>query len=533
MSNLSTRSIIFRVIALIIIDAFALNLVVGIGTQYSVPLAIGILIGTLIINFVFIFDRFSVWRWTAPGLALMALLVVYPLINTVFVSLTNYGDGHLGTRDEVLNVLAQSYYKPKDAVTFKPSIFISNTPSNPAQGKDFVLWLVDPAGKAFVGSLEKGIVAEADAEAQFGKLGERSSAGIPATIGNFNQVARLNALRFVQVLKDQVAIRSGAYLVRVESLDSAPQLVQRFEYNATTGDLLDRESGTKYKEERGTFVTLNERGETVTLQGVGGWAVNIGAENFTRAITSESVRGPFFSVFIWTVVFAITSVFTTFALGLLFAIILNTADIPFRGLFRTLLVIPYALPAFISVLIWRGLLQPEGLITSVWQSLFHVKMDWFGEAWLARIAILAVNLWLGYPYMMIISMGALQSIPSDLYEAAVIDGANYWAQFRRITLPLLMVTVGPLLIGSFAFNFNNFAIIQLLTQGGPKPDAAAVAGQTDILISYTYRLAFAGTKGIDYGFASALTLFIFLIVAGVTVYNFRLSRRLEQVYSNG
>jgi ABC-type sugar transport system permease subunit len=532
MSSLSFRGLMFRLVALIVIDAFAINLIYGVATRFSVPLAIGIFVGTVLINFVYLFDRFGVWRWTAPGLALMALLVFYPLVNTVVVAFTNYSDGHLSTQAEVEAALAKEFYKPPNAISYKPTVYLSNTPSSPVRGEDFILGLTDPDGKQFLATPKAGIIPLADAEKTFGAFGEKNAEGFPATVGNFKLVPRLSSLQYLQVLKDQLSIQTPDALVRVESLDAAPQLVKRFDYNRDKGTLLDRESNRTYVLERGAFVYTKENGEKETLLGVGGWPVFIGTENFTKAILSDNVRGPFLGVFLWTVAFAIGSVFTTFALGLGFALVLNGNNVPLRGVFRSILILPYALPAFISILVWKGLLQPSGFVTEQFRAFTGVAPQWFDDPVLAKIAILLVNLWLGYPYMMLIASGALQSIPGDLYEAAVIDGANALQQFRKITVPLLLVAVGPLLIGSFAYNFNNFAIIQLLTAGGPRNDVGTAAGQTDIMISYTYRLAFGGTKGIDYGFASAITIFIFVIVAGVTIYNFRLSRNLEQVYTN-
>jgi ABC-type sugar transport system permease subunit len=130
--------------------------------------------------------------------------------------------------------------------------------------------------------------------------------------------------------------------------------------------------------------------------------------------------------------------------------------------------------------------------------------------------------------MFLVCTGALQSIPSDLTEAAAVDGATGLAAFRRITFPLLLVAVAPLLIASFAFNFNNFNIIYLLTEGRP-PIPGSDAGRTDILISYTYKLAFAGGRGADYGFASAVSFIIFLLVAGISAYSFRFTKAFEGV----
>ena len=134
---------------------------------------------------------------------------------------------------------------------------------------------------------------------------------------------------------------------------------------------------------------------------------------------------------------------------------------------------------------------------------------------------------------MLINLGSLQSIPNELYEAARVDGASGWQQFWHVTLPLLLVSVAPLLVSCFAFNFNNFGVIYLVTQGRPPiPGARTPAGATDILITYTYRLAFESGSGTDYGLASAVTILIFLIVGTLSWFNFRFTGTLEEVREN-
>jgi len=160
-------------------------------------------------------------------------------------------------------------------------------------------------------------------------------------------------------------------------------------------------------------------------------------------------------------------------------------------------------------------------------------VPWLQDPVWAKVALVILNLWLGFPYMMIVCLGALQSINQEMYEAALVDGASSWQQFRHITLPLLMVSVAPLLIASFSFNFNNFSVIYLLTRGRPPiVGAQTPAGHTDILISYTYRLAFESGRGVDYGLASAVTLVIFLITGTLTFINFRFTGALEEVRKN-
>jgi ABC-type sugar transport system permease subunit len=158
---------------------------------------------------------------------------------------------------------------------------------------------------------------------------------------------------------------------------------------------------------------------------------------------------------------------------------------------------------------------------------------WFTDQWWAKIAVLLINLWLSYPYFMLICSGALQSIPSDFYDAAQVDGAGAWQRFRLITLPLLLVAVGPLLIASFIFNFNNFNLIYIFNAGGPPMAGTPTpAGHTDILISYVYNLAFSGSRGINYGFAAAITIVIFFIVGTLTLIQFRYTRMWEEIGEN-
>jgi arabinogalactan oligomer/maltooligosaccharide transport system permease protein len=200
----------------------------------------------------------------------------------------------------------------------------------------------------------------------------------------------------------------------------------------------------------------------------------------------------------------------------------------FRGkkVYRSLLVIPYAIPGFLSLLVFRGLLNDDfGLINK----LLPFDPPWLFDPWWARLSVILVSVWLTTPYFLLVCMGALQSIPAELVEAAKVDGAGRWQVFRKVTLPLLLVVVTPLLIASFAYNFNNFNNVYLLTGGGPSTDDQAVAGATDILISYTYKLAFESGKGQDYGLASAISIYIFFIVAAMSASGFLRSKALENM----
>ncbi|MEZ4611986.1 MAG: ABC transporter permease subunit [Caldilineaceae bacterium] len=292
--------------------------------------------------------------------------------------------------------------------------------------------------------------------------------------------------------------------------------------------MVDQQTGVEYTPVDGTFTAAD--GSTLRP----GWAVTLGADNYVKLFTDPSLREPFVLVFIWTVVFAILSVVLTFSLGLFLAVVFNVEEMPLRNVLRSALLIPYTLPAFVAVPVWVGLLNPQYGVVSGWLvAIFGSAPPFFSDPTWARVGILFIQLWLGFPYMFVISTGALQALPKDVYQAAQIDGANPWQQFWSITFPLLMITMGPLLVASFAFNFNNFALIDLYAQGGPPMSGtASPVGWTDILVTYTYRIAFSGGSGADYGYASAITVVIFLILVVITYFQFRFTNMLEEQSEN-
>ena len=256
-----------------------------------------------------------------------------------------------------------------------------------------------------------------------------------------------------------------------------------------------------------------------------GWKENVGLKNFTRVLTDDTLRTGFVKIFLWNMFFAVFSVLSTFLLGMLLALLLNDPRLRGKAIYRSLLILPYALPTFITALVWKSMYNQDfGLINSY----TGLNVDWLGNPWAAKAAILVTNLWLGFPYMFIVCTGALQSIPGDVREAARIDGANAFRMLRSIIMPLLLVAVGPLLIASFAFNFNNFTLIFLLTGGGPFDAGNTSIGSSDLLITYAYRLAFSGTTP-NYGFAAAVSIFIFIIVALLSYSGFRRTKSLEEV----
>ena len=306
---------------------------------------------------------------------------------------------------------------------------------------------------------------------------------------------------------------------------------QRYLYNEDDDVLIDNSTGVICSNDGDNFIC---NGESVDP----GWRIFVGSENYKRLFSNQRIRGPLQLVTKWTFQFATLTVFLAFVVGLLLSITLNKENLKFKRLYRSLYILPYAIPAFVSVLVWKGLLNPDYGVINNWLDPIYTFFDIEPIKWLktkesARAAVLLVNTWLGFPYMFLITTGALQSIPKELIEAAKVDGASGIQTFWKITFPLLMVSISPLLIGSFAFNFNNFTLIFLLSGGGPPVIGSEVAvGWTDILISFSYRLAISGGRGNLFGLASSVTIIIFGIVLLISAISFRYTKRLERVYGN-
>ena len=249
----------------------------------------------------------------------------------------------------------------------------------------------------------------------------------------------------------------------------------------------------------------------------------MGGQNYEHIFTDRRFFQPFLRVFGWTVAFAALNTLFTFGVGVVLAALLNWDALRYRGFYRTMLFLPYAVPAFISIPVFRGLFNENlGEINLILGQLFDLHPGWFSDANLARSMVLIVNTWLGYPYMMILCMGLIKTIPPEIYEASALDGAGPLANFFRITLPLILRPIAPLLVASFATNFNNLTLIELLTEGAPDfLDTEVPAGATDLLASYTYRIAFRDS-GQHYALACAISTIIFVIVAALAVVNLRL-----------
>lgn len=384
----------------------------------------------------------------------------------------------------------------------------------------YTLWLVsDRDGRTFIAYPDQALQAVEATDTPPDAIEDYQRLNSGATMQALTD-PRLMDTRFGDVVTPIIVVEVG----------KAGDYRQHWVYDAERDVVTDTTQNKAYLADGKTGDFVAADGSTAPL----GFWVWVGLDNFNEALTSSLIDGPLLRVFIWTITFAFFSVLTAFAMGLFMAIILNEG-FPGVRIIRSLLLIPWAIPGMIGILIWRGMFNGlVGIIPTTLIDLFGDAPPFFTDPTWAKITILIVNLWFAYPYFMLISSGALQSIPSSIYEAAEVDGANPWNKFWSLTLPLLLVSMGPLLIASFIFNFNNFLLIEALTEGGPQIQGtnAPPVGHTDNLMTYTYRYAFSTGGTRNFGFASAIAVMIFVMVAMLTLVQFRLTKRWEEIGEN-
>ncbi len=249
-------------------------------------------------------------------------------------------------------------------------------------------------------------------------------------------------------------------------------------------------------------------------------------KNFVDIFKIDMWRQTFFSVLSWTLVW--TFVATTFqvALGIFLAIIVNQKDLKGKAIIRTVFILPWAVPAFVSILVFAGMFNESfGAINRDILGFLGIEgLPWMTEPLFTRIALISIQTWLGFPFIFAMTTGVLQSISQDLYEAATVDGASNFQKFKNITMPLVLYAIAPVLITQYTFNFNNFNIIYLFNGGGPAITGQN-AGGTDILISWIYRLTMTSAQ---YSKAATLTMLLSIIVISVAIWQFRRTKSFQE-----
>ncbi len=242
----------------------------------------------------------------------------------------------------------------------------------------------------------------------------------------------------------------------------------------------------------------------------------VGMENYASILTSAD--GSFFRTLGVTVLWTASNVFLHVAIGVVLALILSQARLRFRAVYRVLFIIPWAMPSYITALIWKGMFHPEfGAVNAL---LGTQGFSWMNAFWSAFAANLITNTWLGFPFMMVTALGGLTAIPKDLYEAAALDGAGPWRRFTSITLPLLRPTLAPAIVLGTVWTFNMFNVIYLVSGGAP-------GGRTDILVTEAFRWAFERGQGGAFGTAAAYSTLIFLMLLAYNTASKRVMRAVN------
>lgn len=478
------------------------------------------------------------YRYLFPGLAGMGLFVLFPLLFTVWIGFTNYSSRNLLTFERVTDVLReQTYRSGADRLEFQLFRYGDDT---------YQLQLARERGEPFPAPSIFGDQAAPTTTAappdvsstsirpglwvteRFSFTGEGAVTltATPASSDANTSVEPVSMRGIIQRRRqlDRVRIQfpGGAVLIKTSLRVFSAEA--RLYLPGPDQSLIDQQTGAVLTPNFDTGFYVDENGRAVTP----GFRVTVGFEHFVRIFTDSRFQTPFLRIFVWTIVFAALSVLFTLIVGVLLGELLEWDQLRFRGLYRVLLFLPYAVPGFISILVFKGLFnENSGEINLLLDTVFGIQPSWFTDPMLAKIMLLVVNTWLGYPYIMLLWMGLRKSISKDLYEASALAGAGPFTNFLQITWPLVKKPLTPLLVSSFAFNFNNFVLIALLTGGRPDfPDASVPAGTNDILVSYTYRIAFQDS-GQNFGLAAAISTVIFLMVAVLSLVNLRLTKAGE------
>lgn len=256
----------------------------------------------------------------------------------------------------------------------------------------------------------------------------------------------------------------------------------------------------------------------------------VGLENFRALFDSNSILGStFWSVLGWTLIWAFFATFSNYIFGMILAMVINRKDTKAKGFWRFCFVLSCAVPMFVSLLIMRTMLQPNGAVNVLLRNLGWIGADaslpFFTDPTWARVTVIVINIWVGVPYTLLQLTGVLQNIPEELYEAAKVDGANAVQRFFKITLPYMLYVTTPYLIVTFTGNVNNFNIIYLLSGGDPVTDLASTAGKTDLLVTWLYKLTIDKQY---YNIGAVIGILTFIILAVGALLTYRNSKSYKE-----
>ncbi len=464
----------------------------------SYALSLSVLVLSILAFYIYVISKKDAYRFFYPALVLFILFSIVPISYSVYVSFTNFKTGHLLERKDVVEIFATEKIIEKDSKILNYSIL--------KYSQNYLL-VVDKLSAVFKPTDNTITLSGADLLSPADGVKLSSSEVMKIIDENPNLIINHPTLGKYYFYRSDLLAKTG------------PRYLKDGD-----GGFTDVVTGEKLIEDKveGQFKLAGEA--------IGpGYFTFVGLKNYKELFFDPATKFVFFKALSWTITWATLSVLLTFSLGSFLAVLLNDLEGKAKFAYRMIFIIPYSIPFFISVLIFKGMLNKDfGEINNLLSFFTISPVPWLENKLWARVSVLMVNLWLGFPYMLLVITGILQSIPKSIYEASSLEGATSFQNFRFLTFPLVLRAMIPLLMGSFAFNFNNFVGIYLLTGGGPViSNVSTPLGETDILISYTYRLAFEGSQGQNFATASAVSMMIFAIVVSITLLNFKVSKKLS------
>ena len=369
--------IALKLVFLAVVNGLVLFAIPNMIEQRSWSLLVAAVLATIVINVVYLRRDLLPLKYLVPGTVFLLLFQVYPVVNTFYLSFTNYGPGHILTKQQAIEQIeGNSLIAPEGAVQYAAEPF--------ADGDTLALLLTAPQGEQLLGTADGVTPLEEAGEVVVD--GERVQ-----QVGSFERLNLGEAQDRQEELQElRVPLEEGE--IRLQTFSVAQRLEPGLEYQDDTDTFVERGTGVEYTPQEGSFTSAE--GEVINP----GWRVPIGFDNYTRIFTSPAIRAPFLRVFLWTFAFAVLSVVTTFAVGLLLALAMNKKGMRGIKVYRTLLIFPYALPSFLTALIWAGLMNES---FGALNNLFNTSIPWLNDPWMAKVSVLIVNLWLGFPYMFI------------------------------------------------------------------------------------------------------------------------------------
>ena len=510
-SEVTRPGFFVKLVLMMLIDALGLY---GMFTAYLVKswTVLAVLAVLLIaVNWVYFSKRTIPAKYLVPGMVFLLIYQVFVMGYTGYVSFTNYGQGHNSSKDDAIASILQASEQRAEGAPSLPAAVVEDS-------SGLGLAVVDK---------ETGAIRVGDSDTPLHEVSGTYAAGMISAVDGYK------VLTLADILKPEVQQKVSAIKVpasanpndgnyRSDDGSTAYLAKSRYNYDEAADTLTDTTTGVVYTANNKIGAFVDADGKQIDP----GWRVFVGFDNYMNMFARGDLAGPFLKALLWSFVFAGASVLSTFALGLILGLVFADKRIKGRKIYQSLMILPYAFPAFLATLVWKGMLNKDfGFINDV--LLGGANIPWLTDGTLAKFSILGVNLWLGFPYMFLVCLGALQSLPGDVEEAAKIDGASGLRTVWSIKLPLVLQSTVPLLIASFAFNFNNFSLIYMLTGGGPNYPGMDV-GQTDILISMVYKIAIESGSP-NYGLASAMSIVIFIVVGVIAWLGFRQTKTLEEL----